>query len=328
MKRVRLLHVTEFEYDGPVHESYNEVHLQPIDDELQNCVGFRLRTTPLSSPTASRDYFGNWVHRFNVLARHRLLRVEAESVVMTQEPPSDAMESDTLAALDDQRTALLDLHWDFLMPSRHIPPLAELAPLVRAAEGGSGGTTAGYVRAAAALVHDNFRYAPGATHVHTSIGEVLTAGAGVCQDFAHLLIGLARARGLPGRYVSGYLMPQEGARGPQKVEQIAGGRASHAWAEVLTPGLGWIGVDPTLGAPTSSRHIRVAYGRDYADVPPVRGVYRGQAGQRLSVNVLVRPALDDDGCEHLREPDALPSPDAVAEPAGRHVQQQHQQQQQ
>ena len=97
---------------------------------------------------------------------------------------------------------------------------------------------------------------------------------------------------------------------------------------MLTPGLGWIGVDPTLGAPTSSRHIRVAYGRDYADVPPVRGVYRGQAGQRLSVNVLVRPALDDDGCEHLREPDTLPSPDAVAEPAGRHVQQQHQQQQQ
>ena len=322
MKRVRLLHVTEFEYDGPVYESYNEVHLQPIDDELQNCVGFRLRTTPVSSPTASRDYFGNSVHRFNVIARHRRLRVEAESVVMTQEPAVEATASDTLAALDGQRAALLDVHWDFLMPSRHVPAPTGLETLLRAAEDASGGTTAGFVHAATALVHEHFRYAPGATHVHSSVADVLAAGAGVCQDFAHLLIALARARGLPARYVSGYLMPQDGAGGPQTVEQVAGGRASHAWAEVLAPGLGWIGVDPTLGTPTSSRHIRVAYGRDYADVPPVRGVYRGQAGQRLSVDVLVRPALDDEGCEHIREPDHTTPPEPADHPAAA---QQHQQ---
>jgi transglutaminase-like putative cysteine protease len=91
---------------------------------------------------------------------------------------------------------------------------------------------------------------------------------------------------------------------------------------VLAPGLGWIGADPTLGAPTSSRHIRVAYGRDYADVPPVRGVYRGQAGQRLSVDVLVRPALDDEGCEHIREPDHTTPPEPADHPAAA---QQHQQ---
>jgi transglutaminase-like putative cysteine protease len=322
MKRVRLLHVTEFEYDGPVYESYNEVHLQPIDDELQNCVGFRLRTTPVSSPTASRDYFGNSVHRFNVIARHRRLRVEAESVVMTQEPAVEATASDTLAALDGQRTALLDVHWDFLMPSRHVPAPTGLETLLRAAEDASGGTTAGFVHAATALVHEHFRYAPGATHVHSSVHDVLAAGAGVCQDFAHLLIALARARGLPARYVSGYLMPQDGAGGPQKIEQVAGGRASHAWVEVLAPGLGWIGVDPTLGAPTSSRHIRVAYGRDYADVPPVRGVYRGQAGQRLSVDVLVRPALDDEGCEHLREPDHPTPPEPADDPSSHQPHQQ------
>jgi transglutaminase-like putative cysteine protease len=95
---------------------------------------------------------------------------------------------------------------------------------------------------------------------------------------------------------------------------VIGGRASHAWAELFVPGTGWVGVDPTLGALASGRHIRVAYGRDYSDVPPVRGVYRGQAGQRMSVNVLMRPAVDDDGCEHLREtPEPVasdPSPDA------------------
>ena len=137
MKRVRLLHVTEFEYDGPVSRELQRGAPAPIDDELQSCVGFRLSTHPgCRRPTASRDYFGNWVHRFNVLARHRRLRVEAESVVMMQEPPSHATESDTLAALDDQRTALLDVHCDFLMPvASTCPPLAELAPLVRRRRG-------------------------------------------------------------------------------------------------------------------------------------------------------------------------------------------------
>ncbi len=313
MKRVRLLHVTEFEYDGPVYESYNEVHLQPVDDEHQNCVGFRLRTQPVSSPTASRDYFGNWVHRFNVTARHRRLRVEAESVVMTQESVIEPATGDALAAVDAQRAALLDAHYDFVVPSHHVPALDEIAPLLRAAEDAAGGTAAGFVRAAARLIHDRYRYAPGATHVHSSVRDVLATGTGVCQDFTHLLLAVARGRGLPARYVSGYLMPREDGPSESKIEQVAGGRASHAWAEVMIPGAGWIGLDPTLGTPTSTRHIRVAYGRDYADVPPVRGVYRGQAGQRLSVDVLMRPALDDQGWEHLHEPDHLPPPDAPSE---------------
>jgi transglutaminase-like putative cysteine protease len=307
MNRIRLLHVTEFEYEGPVSESYNEVHLQPIDDEYQNCVGFRLRTTPSSSPGTSRDYFGNWVHRFNVMAKHRRLRIEAESVVMTQEPLADLQVSETLAAIDRQRAALLDAHYDFLVPSAYVPAVADVRPLLRAAEDASGGTGAGFVRAAATLVHDHFRYARGATQVHSSVCEVLAAGAGVCQDFAHLLLALSRARGLPARYLSGYLVPRD--EGGNGVEQVIGGRASHAWAEVFVPGVGWLGIDPTLGTIASARHIRIAYGRDYGDVPPVRGVYRGQAGQRLSVNVLMRPAVDDDGCEHLREaPDELPPP--------------------
>lgn len=323
MKRVRLLHVTEFEYEGPVYESYNEVHLQPIDDEYQNCVGFRLRTQPVSSPTASRDYFGNWVHRFNVTARHRRLRVEAESVVMTQDLIVDLAAGDTLAAVDAQRATLLDAHYDYVVPSRHVPALDDVRPLLQAAEDASGGTAAGFARAAASLIHDRFRYARGATHVHSSVRDVVATGAGVCQDFTHLLLALARSRGLPARYVSGYLMPAEDDAGAAKIEQVAGGRASHAWAEVMVPGVGWVGIDPTLGTPTSVRHIRVAYGRDYADVPPVRGVYRGQAGQRLSVDVLMRPALDDQGWEHLYEPDHPPPPEAAVERLA-HPQQQQQ----
>jgi transglutaminase-like putative cysteine protease len=314
MNRHRLLHVTEFEYDGPVSESYDEVHLQPIDDEFQTCVGFRLRTQPASAPAAARDYFGNWVHHFNVMPKHRRLRIEAESVVMTQEPPLDLHASETLAAVDRQRAALLDAYYDFLVPSPAVPAVDDIRALVRAAEDASGGTAAGFARAGAAVIHGHFRYTKGATQVHSSVCDVLTAGAGVCQDFAHLIIALARTRGLPARYVSGYLTPPETGQGTNGVEQVIGGRASHAWAELFVPGTGWVGVDPTLGALASGRHIRVAYGRDYSDVPPVRGVYRGQAGQRMSVNVLMRPAVDDDGCEHLREtPEPVasdPSPDA------------------
>src|SRR5262249_21099624 len=160
----------------------------------------------------------------------------------------------------------------------------------------------GFARAAAALVHDRFRYEPGATHVHSSIEEVLGSGAGVCQDFTHLLLGIARARGVPARYVSGY--QAQGRSDAEGLVEITGGLASHAWAEVLVPGAGWLAVDPTQGQVVGAEHVRVAYGRDYGDVAPVRGVYRGHAGQRLSVDVRVRPVIDGAGCERMHEPAA------------------------
>jgi transglutaminase-like putative cysteine protease len=301
MNRVRLHHVTEFEYDGAVSESYNEVHLQPQDDETQHCIGFRLRTNPATAPSTSRDYFGNWVHRFNIVQKHRRLRVEAESTVMVQEPSPALEQGIPLAAVGRQREALLDAHYDFIVPSTYVPSPEGIAPLLRAVEEASGGSTVGFVQAATAVVHDNFRYEKGSTHVHSSVLDVLNAGAGVCQDFAHLLIALARSRGLPARYVSGYLAPSQPTDARASLEQVIGGQASHAWVEVFVPDIGWLGLDPTLGVPASGRHIRVAYGRDYGDVAPVRGVYRGHAGQRLSVDVRVRPAVDADGCEHVRE---------------------------
>jgi transglutaminase-like putative cysteine protease len=306
VNRFRLLHVTEFEYDAPVSESYNELRLRPRDDEWQSCVSFRLATRPTSRPTGYRDWLGNWAHRFNVLPAHRLLRVEAESLVMTQVPPPPRLDGVSLAIVDAQANALLEQHYDFLGPSAYVSHLPELAALGRDAEAESGGGAARFALAASALVHHRFRYEKGATHVHSRVADALAAGAGVCQDFTHLLLGIVRARGLPARYVSGYLIPssQDGA------EAVSGGQASHAWAEVFVPDTGWIGLDPTLGEPVSERHVRVAYGRDYADVPPVRGVYRGRAGQRLSVDVCLRPAIDDVGHARLREVMAGPPPTA------------------
>jgi transglutaminase-like putative cysteine protease len=161
--------------------------------------------------------------------------------------------------------------------------------------------------------------------VHSSIEDALSIGAGVCQDFAHLLLGVVRMRGLPARYVSGYLVPISTATAEGRQEEVIGGQASHAWAEVLFPDEGWIGFDPTLGKPVGLRHVRVANGRDYGDVAPVRGVYKGSAGQRLAVDVRVRPALDDEGREQISE---APIPPAPASAALERPQQPAQQQQQ
>jgi len=158
--------------------------------------------------------------------------------------------------------------------------------------------------------------------VHSSVQDCLGTRAGVCQDFAHLLIAVLRQRGLPARYVSGYLVPPRASDARSTMENIIGGQASHAWVQTYIPETGWIGLDPTAGEFADERHIVIARGRDYGDVPPVRGVYKGHAGQSLSVDVLVRPLLNDEGAEQLQETAAAPNrPESD-------VQQQQQQQQQ
>ena len=325
MNRYSLMHTTEFVYDGPVSESYNEVRLRPLHDEKQSCLSFRLTTTPGSRGTAYRDSHGNWVHQFNVLAEHRHLKVEAESVVLAHESPDAPPDSTPLSKFDSRRDQLDEEYFDFIAPTAYVPHLAALREIIQAAEAASGGTVAGFAHAASDMIHRRFRYVKGATHVHSSIEDSLSIGAGVCQDFAHLLLGVARMRGLPGRYVSGYLVPGDAASPDSKQESVIGGYASHAWAEVLMPESGWIAFDPTLGKPVGLRHIRIAYGRDYGDVAPVRGVYKGHAGQRLSVDVRVRPELDDAGRERLSETSAPPVAAAVLERPQQPPQQQQQQ---
>jgi len=326
MNRYHLVHITEFSYDTAVSESYNEVRLRPMEDDRQSCISFRLVTSPVSRGLVYRDALGNWVHHFNVLVSHRHLKVEAESVVLAHDAPATVSCDMSLAEFD-----ALDPEWredyiDMFAPSAYVPLLPELAQLGFEAELKGGGSLAGFASAASDLIHERFRYVKGATHVHSSILDALTLGAGVCQDFAHLLLGLLRTRGLPARYVSGYLVPASAVGPGSKLEEVIGGQASHAWVEAYLPGGGWAAFDPTLGKPVGLRHVRIAYGRDYGDVAPVRGVYKGQTGQRLSVDVKVRPALDDDGHEQMGE---IPVPvPASAEVSQRPQQLQQQQQQQ
>lgn len=180
--------------------------------------------------------------------------------------------------------------------------------MAKQAEARCDGTVRGFAESASDLIHQQFTYKPGSTHVHSSLQDSLSTRSGVCQDFSHLLIAVLRQRGLPARYVSGYLVPRQAADARAVMENVIGGQASHAWVQVYIPDSGWIGLDPTAGEFVEERHIVVARGRDYGDVPPVRGVYKGHAGQSLSVDVLVRPALDDEGAELLQESAAYPPP--------------------
>jgi transglutaminase-like putative cysteine protease len=314
MNRYRLVHVTEFSYDAPVSESYNEVRLRPLQDETQSCLSFRLTTDPPSNAAAHFDYFGNYVHRFNIPHKHRRLRVQADSVVLVQSPAPFPSQSAALRELPD-REAELDQYYDYRRPTGYIPFVPALRDLVQRVEAGCNGTCMGFALEAMRAVHESFRYEKGATHVSSSVCDTLAAGAGVCQDFAHILLGVVRMKGLPARYVSGYLVPKSTAQPGASIEEVVGGQASHAWMEVFIPGAGWLGLDPTLGAPAGVQHVRLAYGLDYGDAAPVRGVYKGQAGQNLSVDVTVRPALDDEGNEHLLECAAGPSNDQGDGPA-------------
>lgn len=322
MNRYKLVHVTQFRYDGPVSESYNELRLRPRHDDAQSCLSFRITTDPASRPAAHLDYFGNWVHEFHILPEHHRLQVESEAVVLVHPPAPLDLLPIPLAELQRMHDALMDEHYDWLSESRYCPPLAALGELAQGAEERANGTARSFAESATALIHQQFRYQPGATHVHSSISDCLATGAGVCQDFSHLLIALLRYRCIPARYVSGYLVPRNAADQAAAMERVIGGQASHAWVEAFIPQAGWIGLDPTVGAFVEAQHIRIAYGRDYGDVPPVRGVYKGHAGQNLSVDVHVRPALDHEGAELLEETSATPPPSAVLE--GEQQQQQQQ----
>jgi transglutaminase-like putative cysteine protease len=313
MNRFHLVHVTEFVYDGPVSESYNEVRLRPMHDETQSCLSFRLTTAPASPAFSYRDALGNWVHQVNVLPVHSRLRVQAESVVLAHGAPVPSSFM-LLDELEGQHEELNEEFYDMLAASQYIPHLAGLQPLIDEAESACDGTVACFAQIASDLIHQRFQYVRGATHVNSSIADSLQLGAGVCQDFAHLLLGVLRKSGIPARYVSGYLVPQNKENPEAKLEEVIGGQASHAWAEAYIPDTGWMALDPTLGKQVGMRHVRIAYGRDYSDAAPVRGVYRGHAGQRLSVDVTVRPALDDAGNETLVETAAVPAESEPVEP--------------
>jgi transglutaminase-like putative cysteine protease len=270
--RYRIRHVTRFTYEQAAYESHNEIRLEPRDSAHQHTLGFRLEITPPAALINYRDAFGNIVHAASIDEPHMELMICADSLVERAEPRelSNADRFEQFLRDDNLRS---QEEYDFLNPSRYIPFSEQLKKFFWMVRPRMNEPVADYTRRVVAWVCDQFAYEPGTTDVHSDVNQVLSGGAGVCQDFAHLTIGLLRLAGVPARYVSGYLAPRLDRGRP------LGDQASHAWLEVMLPE-GWFGFDPTHGTRVTDHHVRLAVGRDYADVPPLRGVYRSAGRQR------------------------------------------------
>jgi transglutaminase-like putative cysteine protease len=300
--RLTVRHATEYRYTEPVRESVTQVRLQPLTGALQRLENFSMDVDPPVGVFIFQDDFGNHTHQFYTPAQHQVLRIEAQSQVETTAPPpppSGLTQADWAFYASD--AVNLD-DWVFTQPSVY-GAVTEALEAFAAEAGLDSYREADPVTAVARLsdlIAYNFAYAPGATDVDSPIDIALASRQGVCQDFTHIMIALCRRWGVPARYVSGYLLTDR-EHGDRSAPD-----ASHAWLEILTPRVGWIGYDPTNRRLAGEGHVAVAIGRDYADVPPVKGVFKGLAGSAVAVEVEV--SLTDRIGETAGRPRLAPRP--------------------
>lgn len=274
-RRLRITHDTRYRYVSDVNASFNEVRMTPLDEDHQVLIRHELHVAPRGVVHAYRDYWGAVVEAFDLHVPHRELRILASSTVDTPyghpEAPGLSWEQLRAPAVKDRWCEFLT-HTSYVDDPRADPDraalLAELENLDSPREA---------IRAAVSQVHQHLRYTPGVTTVSTTAQEAWTARHGVCQDFSHAALSLLRSLGIPSRYVSGYLHTEDEAIN----ETVVG--ESHAWVETWNGD--WEGFDPTNDRIVGSAHVRVARGRDYYDVPPVKGLFAGGGATELDVSV-------------------------------------------
>jgi transglutaminase-like putative cysteine protease len=276
-------HITSFAYEPAIRESVMEVRVQPRNEAQQRCLTFSLDVTPGANIMAYRDFLGNTIHHFDIPGRHTQFKITAQALVDVQAASVPTVadvgtweDLDSIVANGD--------YWEMLLPSHFTQPTQLLEALAKELRVERRGSPLETLLDLNKSIYKTFDYVPNVTKVDSLIDDALRDRKGVCQDLSHVMIALVRQLSVPCRYVSGYLCQREGAR-----DRSADG-ATHAWLEAFLPGCGWLAFDPTNGSIGGQRHIRVAIGRDYADVPPTRGVYKGDAESELSVAVLVAPA--------------------------------------
>lgn len=271
-----VLHDTTYHYEQKIHESYSIVHLQPRSDAAQYCTKYELSIAPRTRMFSYLDRFGNDVQHFAVLADHDMLSVVARSQVVTVRPHEpDAPGPVTRSML--MNDPIVPTLFDFVNESAYVvfgPELRALAALVEA----PGDDLAAWYLMAGEFMKSGFTYDKHATTVRSTVDESIRLRGGVCQDFAHILVALCRYHGIPARYVSGYIFSGQ-------EQQMLGAEASHAWCEAYLPPYGWVGYDPTNNKLINDEFVKIAVGRDYRDVSPVRGVYKGASESVMSVNV-------------------------------------------
>ena len=274
--RVSVEHVTRLGYSADVVESVMDARLGPRSDVHQRWGPYELRVSPAAAVRRYSDSFGNIAHLVTIAKPHRAVEVTmcGEIDTLLRDPFRPPRELPHPLTPGERA--------DYLDPSPLVPRAPEIERLVAPFRAGAADVFA-TAQQLMGLVHERFEYVPEVTGVGTTVPEILAHKTGVCQDFAHVLIALCRATLIPARYVSGYIVRDAASAAPTR-----GAGASHAWVEAFTPTHGWRGFDPTNDLVASEHHVKMAVGRDYRDIPPTQGTFRGVADETLTVDVVTR----------------------------------------
>ncbi|MYA83501.1 MAG: transglutaminase family protein [Acidimicrobiales bacterium] len=325
--RLDIAYRLHFTYAEPVSESQNEIRVRPRDDLRQRVLSYRLTTTPATRVLQMRDYFGTTVDHLGIRGSHDDLLVLAEASVETT-PTDETPAPVSCERLDDQQ--FVNSHIEYLAPSQHVQWGELVNEVASWAVRSAADDVCERVLAVAQAVPTVLTYERGSTAIGVTLEELIDGGRGVCQDFAHLAVGMLRCTGIPARYVSGYLFaldetrPDHDADGDPDSAGIS--VQTHAWIEAAVPGYGWHALDPTNGGLVGERHVVIGYGRDYNDVPPVRGVFNGAADAKVDAEVII--AQPTAPVSMVTEPIRRQARVAVSPPADGAAQQQAAQQQQ
>ncbi|WP_113635022.1 transglutaminase family protein [Nubsella zeaxanthinifaciens] len=278
MPTYHVKHLTKYTYPSAVTDSANQIILSPTSTQFQDIISHQIKISPSTSIDSFYDYFGNKVGVFTIVQPHTELSILVEAEVSTKQipPPNDFWP----AKAQWENLASLHQHIDFLdfMKANYVAALTEIKQhtdeLVDQQL-----TIFQFVNKLSTYVYETLTYQKGVTDVETDIDQIWSLKAGVCQDFAHLLIEMLRMYKVPSRYVSGYICPAG--------NELRGIGATHAWVEAYIPDYGWMGIDPTNNCLVGDRHIRIAFGRNFKDCTPVKGTYKGSSAHSLSVAVII-----------------------------------------
>ncbi len=319
MARYKINHITRYTYSHPVIDSVNQIMLYPLEDEWQKVISHSIKVSGNPQIENFTDYFGNTRGIFTLLQPHQHLNIQSESEIETREiaEPEDTETPEAqwqaLTTLQDDYTFM-----DYLQPE-HFAQLDEVTALVNALVQKTV-TPLHNARQLSEFVFTHFQYRKGVTSVETGMEEIWRLKAGVCQDFAHILLVMLRIAGIPSRYVSGYICPRN--------TELRGEGATHAWVEAFIPFYGWLGFDPTNNCLVSDRHIRLAVGRSFSDCTPVKGTYKGTAEHTLEVSVVIINGDEEMKQELLAEPTFMYKVENPAPPVNSYRQYMEAQQQQ
>lgn len=278
-------HVTRYRYSSTVSGCLMSLCLEPRQDAGQRLVRFAIETDPPARMNAETDSFGNTKHVLNIHREHRALAITTGATV--EQTPAPPLPATLRASAWEQIGSWQNSFalWDFIQPSALTRPSPALSTFMARHGIEPADNPLHSLQRLSNLLYRNLDYVPGSTSAVSPVDHILESGRGVCQDYAHAMIAIARSWGVPTRYVSGYLHVSDPDRGEAPAPQSA----SHAWAECLLPELGWIGFDSTNDSLAGLGHIRLAVGRDYRDVAPTSGIFRGGGASRIEVEVRVSP---------------------------------------